>query len=117
MRKEAHRALIFSTLVLLGIPSTHAVDSMNAEQLYKKWCVPCHSSDPQSPGTLRLSRTRGQDFAILLQRPPLSPDHIKRVVREGSGAMPLFRRSEIDTKQLGELVDYIIDQQQNHHSN
>ena len=101
------------TLAFASIGSVEAVDAMNPEQLYRKWCVPCHSSDMSAPGTLRLSRTRGKNLAILLERPPLSADYMKSVVREGLGAMPLFRRSEIDTRQLGLIVDYIIDQQKN----
>ena len=109
-----------SVLLLLSLASiskVQAVDvSMNAEQLYTKWCVPCHSTDKGAPGTLRLSRTRGKDLAVLLHRPPLSASYMKKVVREGLGAMPLFRRSEISTKQLGSMVDYIIQQQEKYSS-
>ena len=99
--------------ISLAPGTAQAVDSMNPEQLYNKWCVPCHSNDKGAPGTLRLSRTRGEDLAVLLQRPPLSGEYMKRVVREGLGAMPLFRRSEISTEQLDSMVDYIIQKQNN----
>ncbi len=108
------KLLILSFFVLNSPGSVYAVDPMNAEQLYRKWCVPCHSNDKGAPGTLRLGRTRGKDMAVLLERPPLTGEYMKQVVREGLGAMPLFRRSEISSGQLDSLVDYIIQQQQGH---
>ena len=105
-----------AALLILVINTAWAVDPMNSEQLYKKWCIPCHSSDKGAPGTLRLSRTRGKDLAVLLERPPLAADYIKSVVREGLGAMPLFRRSEISTEQLDSMTDYIISRQKHHSS-
>ena len=106
--------MIFVVITVITTLPTTAVasdDPGTGERLYENWCVPCHGIEGGEPGTVRLGRMRGQQYADLLNRPLLPTEYLQTVVREGLGAMPAFRRSEIDTSNLDALIAYIQEQQ------
>ena len=56
---------------------------------------------------MQLSRTRGQDKALLTQRTDLAPDYIEYVVRHGLKSMPPFVPSDLTDDKLKALVRFL----------
>jgi mono/diheme cytochrome c family protein len=58
------------------------------------------------PGTARLA-DRWPQQPSLLDREPLEPDYVRRIVRHGLNMMPPFRPSEISARELDALARYL----------
>jgi len=90
-------------------------DVERGEQVYDKWCAPCHGPGPGLPGfdglpgtqQLRL-KYRGTDVpAVLDQRNDLVPEFIEVIVRQGVSFMPQFRKTEVSDADLEALTAYL----------
>lgn len=82
-------------------------EAEQGQDVYEKWCVPCHSEDPQAPGTQKLGRTYGPEQAVLAERSNLPGEYVASIVRSGLGSMPPFRRTEITDTELEWLTEYL----------
>jgi mono/diheme cytochrome c family protein len=80
----------------------------NAGQtVFKKHCSHCHAPGLNHPGTLQLSVTRGEAYALLEQRGDLSIDYIKYIVRHGLKTMPAFKPTTLTNEELDALAGYL----------
>ncbi len=77
------------------------------QQVYKKWCVACHTDEPFAAGTAYL-RTVKPENAVIANNRDLRAEYIEYMVRHGRGGMPSFRKTEISKLDLNELTKYLI---------
>lgn len=100
-----------ATIVLLAASACTLADEKHldvGEQVYKKWCEPCHAPGDLYPGTLALrAKYKGAVPDALIQRTDLSPELIKYFVRNGITVMPFFRKTEISDAELQALSDFL----------
>ena len=79
------------------------------EQVYVQWCAICHRDGPGMAGTAILKmRYKGKLPALLEERTDLTAATIESFVRQGAGAMPYFRKTEISDKDLAALTSYMM---------
>ena len=78
-------------------------------------CAPCHGAGPgldgskMLPGTAAIvAKYKGTVPPLLEQRPNLTLEFIKHIVRHGSGAMPMFRKTEITDSELEAVAAYLM---------
>ena len=78
------------------------------EQVYVQWCAICHSDGPGMAGTIILAmRYQGAVPALLQERTDLTAPLLDVFVRQGFGAMPYFRKTEISDADFDALVTYL----------
>jgi mono/diheme cytochrome c family protein len=90
-------------------------DIESGQQVYDKWCAPCHGPGLGLPGFGGLPGTQqlrikyqGTDVpAVLDQRTDLVPEFIEVIVRQGVSFMPQFRKTEISDADLEALTAYL----------
>ncbi|MEO0062848.1 MAG: Cytochrome c6 [Pseudomonadota bacterium] len=82
--------------------------------VFEHSCAPCHGAGhgtdgaPTLPGTAALQRRYGGDPAALLEmRADIEAGFIRLFVRNGSGAMPAFRKSELTDAQIDQIAAYL----------
>ena len=82
--------------------------------IFERQCAPCHAAGPGDdgmpmlPGTMALAKKyEGALPGPLELREDLSAPVIRIFVRNGSGAMPMFRKSELTDADIELLADYI----------
>lgn len=79
-------------------------------------CAPCHGAGagddgaPHLPGTSALNaRYKGSLPAALEQRKDLTYEVLHHFVRNGSGPMPMFRKTEVSDGDITALAAYLHD--------
>ncbi|WP_082835984.1 c-type cytochrome [Croceicoccus bisphenolivorans] len=78
------------------------------EQVFDKWCAPCHAAGPRYPGTASLAQKyNGEIPAALEERDDLTPEIVAYFVRNGIMVMPPFRKTEISDDELAALGAYL----------
>lgn len=82
--------------------------------VFQRVCAPCHGAGPGTdgakflPGTAALaSKYQGALPAPLEQRGGLTAEFLRRFVRHGTGAMPMFRRTEVSDVQIDDIAAYL----------
>lgn len=102
--------LSVTSLLLAGsFAVSRAADINNGEDVYRKWCTPCHGKGPGHPGTQALeAKYRGDIPAVLEMRSDMTDEFVKQFVRQGVSIMPFFRKTEISDAQLDDLTAYLI---------
>jgi mono/diheme cytochrome c family protein len=82
--------------------------------VFQKVCTPCHGTGwgtdgaPALPGPAALAlKYKGQVSPLLEQRSDLTPALLKAYVRNGTGAMPMFRKTEITDSQIEAVAAYL----------
>jgi len=105
------RVLLFCAL---GCARAVAVDAADpavlqpGEQVFQKWCLPCHGEGRRHPGTLALqAKYNGSVPAELQKRTDLAPQTVRFYVRNGVSVMPFFRKTEISDEDLKALSAYL----------
>jgi (+)-pinoresinol hydroxylase len=76
------------------------------QEVYQKWCYPCHGPGSDKPGTVSLQQ-RGQKPAVLADRTDLTAPVIKTFVRHGVYFMPIFRKTEVSDADLDAIAAYL----------
>ncbi len=83
-------------------------------QQFEQKCAPCHGVGPGDdgmpmlPGTMTLHlKYQGQLPGALELRDDLTADAIRLFVRNGSGAMPMFRKVELSDTEIDQIADYL----------
>ena len=100
-------------IVLLGVAAGSAyAQSARApkegQQVFDRWCAPCHGRAAHLPGTSSLTlKYKGRMPGALEDRRDLTRVAVKTFVRQGSFAMAPFRKTEIDDSQLESLATYL----------
>lgn len=81
---------------------------------FERACAPCHGrgpghdGSPQLPGTAALARKYGAERPGALElREDLTPDILGFFVRNGSGPMPGFRKTEISDAEISDVAAYL----------
>lgn len=83
-------------------------DLAEGERLYEYHCEACHGSGPRRPGTAALKiKYDGELPALLTERTDLTPEAVSYFVRQGIGAMPFFRKTEISDADLEKIGAFI----------
>jgi mono/diheme cytochrome c family protein len=99
-------------ILLLSTGTALAADSarVHGQQIFEKWCAPCHGRGPGKPGTIALqTKYQGKFPALLEERTDLTPDIVAYFVRHGVSIMPFFRKTEIADRDLSDLAAYLAD--------
>jgi len=83
-------------------------------QVFEQQCAPCHGAGPGDdgaamlPGTMTLAaKYRGQLPGALELRSDLTAETLRYFVRNGSGAMPMFRKAELSDAQIDAIAGYL----------
>lgn len=84
------------------------------EAVFRKVCAPCHGAGPGNdgspmlPGTAKLqAKYQGAVPAAVEQRRDLTADALRVFVRNGVGAMPRFRKTEISDEDLEAMAAWL----------
>lgn len=82
--------------------------------VFERQCAACHGAGPGDdgaamlPGTMTLARRyQGSRPAALELRDDLPAEALRYFVRNGSGAMPMFRKAELSDAQIEAIAGYI----------
>lgn len=82
--------------------------------IFERQCAPCHGAGPGDDGTARLPGTmalaakhKGRLPAELELRTDLDANALRYFVRNGSGAMPMFRKAELTDADIDAIAGYI----------
>ena len=96
-------------VALLTAPSFAQDDAMRkGQQVYQKWCSPCHAPGANKPGTAALEfHYKGSKPPVLEERTDLTPTMVKGFVRNGVYVMPRFRKTEISDAELDAVAAYL----------
>ncbi|HEX4023371.1 MAG TPA: cytochrome c [Steroidobacteraceae bacterium] len=98
-------------------PATVSPLVRRGEEVFQARCQACHGAEPKvgtpgygarMPGTEALAaKYKGSKPALLQQRTDLSADVVTYFVRNGSGIMPFFRKTELSDADLTALAAYL----------
>ncbi|HSC07824.1 MAG TPA: cytochrome c [Steroidobacteraceae bacterium] len=103
----ATRLLVIVTILIWTAPLARA-DEHPGRPVFVKWCAPCHSRGPGNPGTAALTAVyKNQKPGALEDRTDLTPEFVKKIVRNGVYVMPFFRKTEITDAELEALAAYL----------
>ena len=97
-------------IALLLISTSALAAEPNGKDVFDHYCIHCHGPG-DAPGTVQLSRTRGQDKGLLTQRTDLAPEYIEYIVRHGLKSMPPFAPSDLDDAKLKALIGFLVKQE------
>lgn len=82
--------------------------------VFEHQCAPCHGAGhgtdgaPVLPAVAALQRRYNGDPSPLLElRPEIEADYVRLFVRNGVGAMPAFRKSELTDTQVDQIAAYL----------
>jgi (+)-pinoresinol hydroxylase len=93
----------------VAAPQDRGSPAERGAAVYNNWCSACHSKDLRNaPGTVSLQfKYQGRLPAALEDRRDLTPESIKRFVRQGVAMMPFFRKTEVGDADLEALAAYL----------
>jgi mono/diheme cytochrome c family protein len=93
----------------LARPQDRGTAAERGAAVFNNWCSACHSRDPRNaPGTASLQfKYQGRTPAALEDRRDLTPEAIKRYVRQGVATMPFSRPTEVSNVDLDALIAYL----------
>lgn len=84
------------------------IQAVDGHQVFTLWCAPCHSSGGFKAGTAGLqAKYQGAKPAVLEERTDLTPAIVKTFVRNGTGIMPPFRKTEVSDAELEAVAKYL----------
>jgi mono/diheme cytochrome c family protein len=99
-----------------GAGDTDASTIDSGKAVFQRVCAPCHGAGPGLDGAKMLpgaaaiaARYKGTVPPLLEQRGDLTADYLKYFVRHGSGAMPMFRKTEITDAEIDAVAAYLKD--------
>jgi mono/diheme cytochrome c family protein len=99
--------------VLLSAGPAWAADAARGQKLFQNWCSSCHSPErgedgKYPPGTDSLQNNyKGSKPPGLEQRDDLTVAYVELVIRRGTRAMPLFRKTEISDQDMHDIAAYL----------
>jgi mono/diheme cytochrome c family protein len=77
-------------------------------EVYTANCTHCHGPGRGMPGTQSLGVRYGDAMpALLEERTDLTPELVEFFVRNGSGAMAPYRKTEVSDAELADLAAYL----------
>lgn len=94
-------------LGLLSVLVSSAAYAQDGEAIYKANCSHCHDPGMDNPGTQQLTKTRGEENGVLLDRENLVDAYVKTIVRNGLNGMPTFKPTQITEGELDALAEFL----------
>ena len=98
-------------------PLNASTDSENGARIFTKLCAPCHGKGPgidgsdMLPGSAALAaKYKGAVSAFLEDRGEVDAETLRYFVRNGAGAMPGFRKTEITDEEIADIAAYLAAQ-------
>ena len=112
----AFGVLATGSVAFAGTGNTDPGASDQGKAVFQRVCAPCHGAGPGLDGAKMLpgaaaiaAKYKGAVPPLLEQRGDLSVDYLKYFVRHGSGAMPMFRKTEITDAEIEVAAAYLKD--------
>lgn len=107
----------FALFAALGGASLHATPVetvVRGKHVFEQWCSACHADRKRMPGTIAIGQIyQGGKPAVIEKWTDLAPEITRVIVRNGSGAMPRFRKTEISDAELNDLAIYLASKKSN----
>ena len=97
---------LFILCLLSGLVS-FATYAQDGEAIYKANCSHCHDPGMNNPGTQQLTKTRGEENGVLIDRDNLVDVYVKTIVRNGLNGMPTFKPTQITDGELDALAEFL----------
>ena len=97
---------LFILCLLSGLVSL-ATYSQDGEAIYQANCSHCHDPGMNNPGTQQLTKTRGEENGVLIDRDNLVDVYVKTIVRNGLNGMPTFKPTQITDGELDALAEFL----------
>jgi mono/diheme cytochrome c family protein len=117
LRTLAVIGLVCSATVADASRQANAQDAAKIAEgkaVFEKVCTPCHGAGPGTDGARTLPgpaalalKYKGRVSPLLEQRADLTAAALKAFVRNGTGAMPMFRKTEITDSQIEAIAAYL----------
>lgn len=113
--RPAQRLLAGAAVLALAASATATEAPVaTGRAVFQRVCAPCHAKgpgldgSPMLPGAAALAtRHQGAVSPFLEERADLSAEVIRLFVRQGSGTMPMFRKTEISDAQIAAVAAYL----------
>jgi len=112
----AFGGLATGSVACAGVGDTDAGTIDTGKAVFQHVCAPCHGAGPgldgakMLPGAAAIAvKYKGTVPPLLEQRGDLTADYLKYFVRHGSGAMPMFRKTEITDAEIDAVAAYLKD--------
>ena len=86
---------------------TLSLSAQDGEAIYQANCSHCHDPGMNNPGTQQLTKTRGEENGILIDRDNLVDVYVKTIVRNGLNGMPTFKPTQITESELDALAEFL----------
>jgi len=96
-------------VVVEAASTDYVPSSRTGKVIFDLHCAGCHNPGNAHAATKQLAIVRGKDLAVIRQRKDLVPVYIKHIVRDGLLEMPPFRPTDINTVELDNLANYIVE--------
>ena len=96
-------------VVVEAASTDYVPSSRTGKVIFDLHCAGCHKPGNAHAATKQLAIVRGKDLAVIRQRKDLVPVYIKHIVRDGLLEMPPFRPTDINTVELDNLANYIVE--------
>jgi len=96
-------------VVVEAASTDYVPSSRTGKVIFDLHCAGCHKPGNAYAATKQLAIVRGEDLAVIRQRKDLVPVYIKHIVRDGLLEMPPFRPTDINTVELDNLANYIVE--------
>ena len=98
----------FAWAAMIQAAEPSKTQAADGRQVFTLWCAPCHASGGFKAGTAGLqAKYQGTKPAVLEERTDLTPAIVKTFVRNGTGVMPPFRRTEVSDAELEAVARYL----------
>lgn len=107
--------VLLGALVWAGLALAEDAPVARGEAVFRKVCAPCHGAGPGIdgspflPGTAKLqAKYQGALPAALEDRRDLNAAALRAFVRNGVGAMPRFRPTEVSDADLAAMAAWLV---------
>jgi len=101
-------------LLLAAAAAAQPPQVADGARVFARSCAPCHGTgpgidgSPQLPGTAALqAKYKGDPPAALERRGGLDADVLRVILRNGQGAMPMFRKPELTDGDIAAIAAYL----------
>ena len=98
---------LLQIVCLLSGLITLSLSAQDGEAIYQTNCSHCHDPGMNNPGTQQLTKTRGEENGILIDRDNLVDVYVKTIVRNGLNGMPTFKPTQITESELDALAEFL----------
>lgn len=98
---------LLQIVCLLSGLITLSLSAQDGEAIYQANCSHCHDPGMNNPGTQQLTKTRGEENGILIDRDNLVDVYVKTIVRNGLNGMPTFKPTQITDSELDALAEFL----------